>query len=956
MADGGSVIFHFEGDDKDLQKAISEVKVDLNSLATKVTGNVGKGFTKLGATIMAAMAGITASLGTAVKRFDTLNNYPKILSSLGINSDDAKESINELSKAIDGLPTSLNDAASGVQRFVAKNGDIKKATQYFIALNDAVVAGNAPAEAQASAIEQITQAYSKGKPDAMEWRSLMVAAPGQMNQVAKAMGYANAALLGQAMTGKDATVSMEDFMDTLVKLDTTGSDSVLSFAAQAKNATDSIQTALTNFKNRFQKGFASILSGIDEAVKNSSNFTSIASIINAASTTMKTALDKIGASVKTNKAVQTLIQGITTALEKLNSVVNKLTPEQLDKFVTAIVKLGEAGPVLLVLGKGFEKLSSMITAYNNVAGLFKSISGGMKKELLGFGGVFDILKTSAQSTGKVLTKTFQGIGSSINLTGMFSKLGKMFQVGFANLYFTVLPFNNKIRGLFSTIGSGASKLLAPVTQVFGAIASKISPITNIVGKIGETFTTSLGGILSTVVTFGQKFLPVFVQAFSFTGVIGAVFAGFGLLRSNFVSQLNTILNLVTTQGPTIITTFANSITNQLPYLISSGNMMVQLIINAITANIPAILQAGANIIASLVAGIGNALPTLIPTTVNMIATIVNNLIANLPQIIDAGVQLLEGLIKGIINTIPVLAKQIPTIIETIGNVINKELPKIIEAGIEILIALINGIVNALPQLINMLPTIINTIITVLINNLPKIIDAGIRILIALINGLTIAIPQLIRMLPQIISTIVRVLAQNMPAILRAGVQIITSLIAGIISLLGSVGNAGWQIVRAIGNVLKQIPRQALQWGKDIIQGFVNGIKSMIGAVGNAAKSVGNKVKSFLHFSRPDEGPLRDYEKWMPDMIKGMTKSLNQASPMLFNTASKVADRLNNAISGTYTANPTYEADYGSINKQQTIIVKVENNVETDPLGQVVNNIKTFSNGSKNDYNYGFGGA
>ena len=38
-------------------------------------------------------------------------------------------------------------------------------------------------------------------------------------------------------------------------------------------------------------------------------------------------------------------------------------------------------------------------------------------------------------------------------------------------------------------------------------------------------------------------------------------------------------------------------------------------------------------------------------------------------------------------------------------------------------------------------------------------------------------------------------------------------------------------------------------------------------------------------------------------------------------------------------------------------VIVNNNVsmETDPLGQTVSRIKTFSGGAKNDYNYGMGG-
>ena len=45
---------------------------------------------------------------------------------------------------------------------------------------------------------------------------------------------------------------------------------------------------------------------------------------------------------------------------------------------------------------------------------------------------------------------------------------------------------------------------------------------------------------------------------------------------------------------------------------------------------------------------------------------------------------------------------------------------------------------------------------------------------------------------------------------------------------------------------------------------------------------------------------------------------------------------------------------GSTGQQKNIIINIENNMEYDNLGQLVNNIKTFSGGAKNDFNYGMG--
>ena len=37
----------------------------------------------------------------------------------------------------------------------------------------------------------------------------------------------------------------------------------------------------------------------------------------------------------------------------------------------------------------------------------------------------------------------------------------------------------------------------------------------------------------------------------------------------------------------------------------------------------------------------------------------------------------------------------------------------------------------------------------------------------------------------------------------------------------------------------------------------------------------DRIRSFLHFSAPDEGPLADYETWMPDFMKGLASGIEK---------------------------------------------------------------------------------
>lgn len=108
-------------------------------------------------------------------------------------------------------------------------------------------------------------------------------------------------------------------------------------------------------------------------------------------------------------------------------------------------------------------------------------------------------------------------------------------------------------------------------------------------------------------------------------------------------------------------------------------------------------------------------------------------------------------------------------------------------------------------------------------------------------------------------------------------------------------NAASGLVNNIINTISSLPGQLYNWGVDMIQGIANGIKDAIHYVTSAVGKVANKIKSFLHFSRPDEGPLAEYESWMPDMVEGLSDSLRKASPELINQTEALANGMSDAF-------------------------------------------------------------
>ena len=160
-----------------------------DSFASKLKSGVGFGAwvaigTKAVNTVFNAIGN---GVDGAVKRFDTLNNFPKVMQSLGFEAEDAQKGIDRLADGIDHLPTTLDAVASQAQQFVPMTGNIKKATDVTLALNNAMAAGGKDAGTQQRAIEQWTKAMAKGKPDFEMWQSMVQTAPAQMDQLAKSM-------------------------------------------------------------------------------------------------------------------------------------------------------------------------------------------------------------------------------------------------------------------------------------------------------------------------------------------------------------------------------------------------------------------------------------------------------------------------------------------------------------------------------------------------------------------------------------------------------------------------------------------------------------------------------------------------------------------------------------------------------------------------------------------------
>lgn len=191
---------------------------------------------------------------------------------------------------------------------------------------------------------------------------------------------------------------------------------------------------------------------------------------------------------------------------------------------------------------------------------------------------------------------------------------------------------------------------------------------------------------------------------------------------------------------------------------------------------------------------------------------------------------------------------------------------------------------------------IKTIFTTVLNVISTIVTTYFNIYKTIITTVFNAIKTVITTVLNAIKTVITTVWNTIKNVFTTVLNTIKSVVSGAFnSMWSGIKNTVSKIVESIKtgfnnavSFIKNLASSAFQWGADIIQGIVNGIKSCIGKVKDAVTNVAETIRSFLHFSVPDEGPLTDYESWMPDFMNGLAKGIEQSKNMVAKAVEGVA--------------------------------------------------------------------
>ena len=154
------------------------------------------------------------------------------------------------------------------------------------------------------------------------------------------------------------------------------------------------------------------------------------------------------------------------------------------------------------------------------------------------------------------------------------------------------------------------------------------------------------------------------------------------------------------------------------------------------------------------------------------------------------------------------------------------------------------------------------------------------------------------------------------------VDIFNNVVTGISGALSGVYQAVVNGFSGAISYITNLPGQAVRWGQDFVNGIANGIRNCMGNVTKAVSSVADTIKSWLHFSRPDVGPLHYYEEWMPDFMKGLAEGIKKSKSLVADAMKDVQMSMQLDTSSMKAANNPSKTDFAGIMGMLTQLIQV----------------------------------
>ena len=343
-----------------------------------------------------------------------------------------------------------------------------------------------------------------------------------------------------------------------------------------------------------------------------------------------------------------------------------------------------------------------------------------------------------------------------------------------------------------------------------------------------------------------------------------------------------------TAGKNVIKGLSEIVPRLLETLPEVKNLIQENLVQAFSGDtVQRMVESGKNIVMSLLTGMLDSVSGILPVALSLIQFIAEAVTTNVPILLQKGYEILQNLINGFVEAIPEALPKILDFIQGIGDKISEAAPGLIQKGFELLQKLVEGIVTAIPILIAKVPQIITTFANVINDNFPTILAKGVQLLGQLALGILQAVPDLISHIPDIVQAIVAVFTAYNWAVL--GKNIIALFKNGITSMISAVTSAAENVQNGIINTIKNLPSTLSNLGKNAVSKLANAIASGISNIVGKAKNIVSGIKNaFTSFNWGSIGSniIKGIANGIAGAVGGLVNAAINAAKSAFNAAKK----------------------------------------------------------------------
>lgn len=622
---------------------------------------------------------------------------------MGYSADDAKASINKLSSGIEGLPTSLDAIVENAKSLALSTGDLDKATDAAIALNDAFLASGSSSEQAESGMLQYTQMLSKGTVDMESWRTLQQNMKYALQETAEAMGFEGTNATNDLYEAlKSGEVTFDQFQDALIQCD----QAVGGFAETAAVGCAGIETSMSNAKTAVVKNLANIIDAVNGSGAISQFFDGLKGAINLVGSAILPLAEQFGqvmagfTSQFTGAISQ--VQELTKSGMSLQDALGQVLGLDLSGLGEALGNLGDAFGRLFEAAGNFvanidwQPVIDAVTLVTNAFASFVDVAaqilnvlsplGDFIPEIIGLLAAFKVaadIPSMVREVASALSSLWAVLSANPIVTIIAAVVALV--AGLIYLYNTNEDFRNAVNGLFETIGNflgdvGAGFITFFTETLPNAFSSAGEAVSGFFTSIGEFF----GGIGETIQNAWNSVVE-FVT--SIPENVANFIAGIGETIWNFLTELPYNLGYAMGQVVGTIAALPGQIWEWLTQVISdAGKWASNMGEQATQAGSDFLTNVG-NFIMNLPGNIWNWLTETITNVGNWAGDMAS-------KAVEAGSNFLSGVGDFIMSLPSKVWGWLTETITNVGNWVGNMKDKAVEAGSNFL----NGLIDEIKQI------------------------------------------------------------------------------------------------------------------------------------------------------------------------------------------------------------------------------------------------------------------